>query len=380
MPMYDIQTILQAGITPSKGILKNSNALSRQGERVTPDLIKNDLSYDSMFGIMRHQNMIETLERYQWLDLPPGITQDLIERVLFFRGKGVFYFNDKVDKFQFLPFALNGLIDEYGRYLRVNTLPFTGVTEKEEEDEKKKPKSYVYEDLEIVYDLPYTKEMLEDIASMKIRGIILNDNSLSISQNPVIRNNFVRPVLSMMSSLMMIIHTAMYGAADHSVIQVQDEGQLDTINVGIQKINQDILHGKRFTVVSGALPITPIKTANSGDLEGLFGTFNSLTNFLKSITGIANAGVFDKKAHLLQEEQKLNGSNSDDIYYNGLRLRQEFCMLIQTYYGVKTWCSSKRGMSGAESENYSMGEIDDVDDTQRSRIQDGGDSNAKTDN
>lgn len=37
-------------------------------------------------------------------------------------------------------------------------------------------------------------------------------------------------------------------------------------------------------------------------------------------------------------------------------------------------------MSGAEGENYSMGEIDDVDDTQRSRIQDGGDGNAKTDN
>ena len=214
------------------------------------------------------------------------------------------------------------------------------------------------------YDLPYNEEMIKGIRERKVVGIILNDNSLAVSQQPVIRSNYVKPVLHMLSTLMQIINTAMYGNADHNLIQIENEGELDSINEQIEAINFDILRGKRFTPIVGKLPINPIKTSNTANLEGLFETFNSLTNFLKSITGIANSGVFDKKAHLLQEEQKLNGSNSDDIYYNGLRLRQEFCLMIQAYYGYPIWCQSKRAMTEGEEENIMLGETSDPDNTQ----------------
>ena len=364
MPMFDTSSFLAAGITPSKKVLKYGNAIDQNGNAITPNPIKYNLDYDSLFAIMREQNMVETLERYMWTNVPFGLTQDLIERLLFFRGKGIFYFNDKVDKFQFLPFALNGNIDEYGRYMKCNTLPFTGMDEVPKNGKAKKLQPVVYEDLEIVYDIPYNEEMVKNARKRKTVGIVLNDNSLAISQQPIIRSNYVRPVLHMMATLMQIINTAMYGNADHNLIQVQNESELESINQQINAINFDILKGRRFTPVVGELPITPIKTSNTANLEGLFGTFNSLTNFLKSITGVANAGVFDKKAHLLQEEQRLNGSNSDDIYYNGLRLRQEFCIMVQAYYGYPVWCESKRGMSEAQSENMMTGETTDPDNTQ----------------
>lgn len=367
MPMYDTNSLLEAGIPQTKNMLKYGNAIDQNGNAITPNPTKYNLDYSSLFAIMREQNMIETLERYMWTNVPPGLTQDLIERLLFFRGKGIFYFNDKVEKFQFLPFALNGVIDEYGRFTKCNTLPFTGVDEVEDNNSKKKKKKLldaVYQDLEIVYDLPYNEEMIKCIRDRKTVGIILNDNSLAISQQPIIRSNYVKPVLHMMATLMQIINTAMYGNADHNLIQVENESELESINQQIASINFDILKGRRFTPIVGKLPITPIKTSNTANLEGLFGTFNSLSNFLKSITGVANAGVFDKKAHLLQEEQKLNGSNSDDVYYNGLRLRQEFCLMVQAYYGYPVWCESKRGMSEAQSENMMTGETTDPDNTQ----------------
>lgn len=367
MPMYDTTALLAAGIPQSKKMLKYGNAIDQNGNTITPDPLELNLNYDSLYAIMREQNKTETLERYMWINLPPGLTQDLIERELFYRGKGVLYYNDNVEKFQFLPFALNGAIDEYGRYLRCNTLPFTGVSDESDTNKEKRSKKLqplVYENLDIIYDLPYNKEMLRLGRGGKPVGIIINDNSLSISQQPIIRSNYVQPVLRMLATLMQIINTAMFGNADHNLVQVENEGELGEINRAINAINQDILKGKRFTAVSGAFPITPIKTSNTANLEGLFGCFNSLTNFLKSITGVANAGVFDKKAHLLQEEQKLNGSNSDDIYYNGLRMRQEACLLFQAYYGYPTWCLSKRGMSEAQEENFNMGETNDPDNTQ----------------
>lgn len=374
MPMYDTLSFQEAGIPQTKRMLKYGNAIDQNGNAITPNPTRYNLNYDSLFSIMREQNMIETLERYMWINLPFGLTQDLIERLLYFRGKGVLYFNDKVDKFQFLPFALNGVIDEYGRYTRCNTLPFTGVDEEESNDgsrRKKKPQPLIYENLDIVYDLPYNEETFSMARERRTVGIILNDNSLAVSQQPIIRSNYVKPVLHMMSTLMQIINTAMYGSADHNLIQVENESELESINQQINAINFDILKGRRFTPVVGKLPITPIKTNNTANLEGLFCTFNSLDNFRKTISGIANAGVFDKKAHLLQAEQKLNGSNADDIYYNGLRLRQEFCLMLQAYYNYPTWCLSKRGMSEAQAENMQMGETSDPDNTQYNNSQGG---------
>jgi len=362
--MYDTSALLNAGIAPTGTCLKYGNAIDQNGNTVSPDLSKFNLKYDSLFNIVRNQNMIETFERYMWTNVPFGLTADLIERLLYFRGKGMFYFNDKVDKFQFLPFALNGVIDEYGRFTECNTLPFTGVDTDNEDKKKKVVQNLVYEKLPIVYDLPYSKELLDNIKKRKSVGILLNDSSLNISQQPVIRSNYVRPVLHLLSTLMQIINTAIYGVADHNLLQVENESELSSVNQQISAINFDILSGKRFTPIVGKFPITPLKTTGSADLEGLWNTFNSLTNFLKSITGVANSGVFDKKAHLLQEEQKLNGSNSDDIYYNGLRQRQEFCLLVQAYYNYPIWCQSKRGMTEAQAENMAQGETSDPDNTQ----------------
>lgn len=371
MPMVDTNSLDLAGIPKTKNMLKYGNAIDQNGNAVSPNPLGYNLDYSSVYAIMKEQNMIETLERYMWTNIPFGVTQDIIERLLFFRGKAIFYFNDKVGKFQFLPFALNDTIDEYGRYTRCNTLPFTGVDEtkkKNTQSGKGKLVKAVYEDLEIVYDFPYSMDMLEKIKKGKPVGIILNDSSLAISQQPIIRSNYVKPVLHLMSTLLQIINTAMFGAADASLLQVDNESEYDSIKEQINAINQSILRGERFIPIQGKMPIIPIKTSNTTDLEGLFGTFNSLSNFLKSITGVANAGVFDKKAHLLQEEQKLNGSNSDDVYYNGLRQRQEFCLMIQAYYNYPIWCESKRGMTEAQSENMQTGETSDPDNTQYNNL------------
>lgn len=364
MPMYDTISIESAGITPNKKILKYGNAIDQNGQPITPNPLKYNLDYQSLYDIMRQQNQTETYERYMWIDVPPGLTADLIERVLFFRGKGVFYFNEKIEKFQFLPFTLNGLIDEYGRYLKVNTLPFTGMEEKPKKNKEKRLITTVYQDLDIVYDLPYTEEAFRDIQKGKTVGIILNDSSLGISQQPIIRSNYVKPILHLLSTLIQIINTAMFGCADHNAVTVDNESEYESFNQQVDAINRDILLGRRFTPIIGKMPITPLKTGNTANLEGLFNTFNSLTNLLKSITGISNPGVFDKKAHLLQEEQALNGSNADDIYYNGLRMRQEFCLMVQAYYNYPIWCESKRAMSEVQAENMAMGETEDPDNTQ----------------
>lgn len=373
MPIYDINMIESAGFTPSKKQLKYANAIDQNGIAVTRNPKLYNLDYSSLLDIMRNQNRIETIERYMWTNVPFGLTPDLIERVLFYRGTGCFYYNKKIGKFQFLPYALNKTIDEYGRYTACNTLPFTGVDTIDGKG-KSKVANAIYQDLEIVWDLPYSKDMLQNIRKSEPVGIILHDSTLGVNQQPIIRSMYVEPVIRMLATLMNIINSAMFGAADANILNVDNESEYDSIKAQISAINTSILKGERFIPVISKIPITPIKTSNTADLEGLFNTFNSLTNFLKSITGIANPGVFDKKAHLLQEEQQLNGSNADDIYYNGLRQRQEFCIMVQAYYGYPIWCESKRGMSEVQAENIASGETSDADNTQFNDFQGGKDN------
>lgn len=74
--------------------------------------------------MLSHKHMLETIERFEWKNLPEELNTDLIERVLYFRFKGaMFKYNDK---HYFLPFALAGTIDPYGRYEEISPVLFTG--------------------------------------------------------------------------------------------------------------------------------------------------------------------------------------------------------------------------------------------------------------
>ena len=70
MPMYDITPIQQAGIPETKKMLKYGNAVDQNGNCITPNLLKCNLDYDSLYSIMRQQNQIETYERYMWTNVP----------------------------------------------------------------------------------------------------------------------------------------------------------------------------------------------------------------------------------------------------------------------------------------------------------------------
>ncbi len=77
-----------------------------------------------LMSMLSHKHMVETIERFEWKNLPPEISPDLIERVLYFRFKGaLFMFNEK---YYFLPFTLKGTIDSYGRYISITPVLFTG--------------------------------------------------------------------------------------------------------------------------------------------------------------------------------------------------------------------------------------------------------------
>ena len=110
--LFDLSTLIAAGFDPKTGL---------------------PLRYDDGDGTNLKQNTFATLSvidrqdainKYTWYNLPSGITQELLETILYYKGQGMFFYEPALEKFFFLPFALQADegtgIDCYGR--------FTGVT------------------------------------------------------------------------------------------------------------------------------------------------------------------------------------------------------------------------------------------------------------
>lgn len=113
----DLNTIIQAGMDPKTGLPTRFSQ-----ESALQDNIK------KLLRIIDEQDAIN---RFTWYNLPESIDPQLLERILYYKGQGAFFYIDTVEKFYFLPYALDGTIDMYGRFTGITPLPFGGGTSDE---------------------------------------------------------------------------------------------------------------------------------------------------------------------------------------------------------------------------------------------------------
>ena len=109
----DVNTIIAAGINPKTGLP------FKMGGTDNPK--KQDIK--AALRIMDEQDAIN---RYTWYNVPKGLDGQLMERILYYRGQGAFFYMPTDETFYFLPYALSGTIDVYGRYTDITPVPFGG--------------------------------------------------------------------------------------------------------------------------------------------------------------------------------------------------------------------------------------------------------------
>ena len=142
----------------------------------------------------------DAINRFTWYNLPEGLNSKLLERVLYFRGQGMFFKMN--DKFYFLPYALDGGIDLYGRFEEVTPLPFNGSTSnKEEPIIKGLTYSPVYdvvlpEDFIDAEGKPDTIKLMEKLDKS---CVLLKDYTEQISQTNIPRQQLQDPLLDIMA-------------------------------------------------------------------------------------------------------------------------------------------------------------------------------------
>lgn len=327
----DIQTIISAGIDPKTGLpIKMTSSM---GSHLKDNLRAN----------LRILDEQDAINRYVWYNLPDGLDSQLLERILYYKGQGMFFYMEANEKFYFLPYALDGSIDVYGRFTGVTPLPFNGSTK---DGEKVQPwiQGLRYEPQYEVVD--FEEEWKPELMSSKC--VLLSDYSKQISQTVIPRQQLQDPILDVMSDIIPFMRTALINSTGVMGMRVTDESEQSNVIAASESINQAALSGQKYVPIVGKVDFQEMTGDNIAKGEEFFLAMQSLDNFRLGLLGLENGGLFQKKAHELQSEADMNGGSTGMVMQDGLTLRQNFADIVNSIWGLGVWCEISEVASGAD--------------------------------
>lgn len=290
------------------------------------------------------------VRRYRWVNTPKGFDANLMERILYYRGRVVLF---KIgEEFYHLPFALNGTIDAYGRYKSVTPLTFNGTVKTDDKGENYMGDGVLLNDLtlNVLYDM-------EDDTIGK-DAVILNDYTQGISEFIIPRYQLNQIYHSELANIVVLIKHNLVSSARVYTVRVLDEGQKNAVLDEFANMEQDIInHGKRIFAVTSQTKLEEILKDKVLDTQEYWQCYVSLDNLRENLLGIENNGIFKKKERQLKGEQELEASSADLVYQDGLYNRQQMCQRFNALFGTDMWVEESEVISGHDIDED--GDIDD---------------------
>ena len=318
--MVPLDLYIQAGIDPKTGL---------------PYKATGNLPCALKDNVKRQLNIVDlqdALNRYTWYNLPKGLTGNLIERILYYKGQGALFYMESNETFYFLPFALDGSIDVYGRFTGITFLPFNGATSDGEEKPwiqgfKKTPRYEVMTDPEEA-----TAENILDSC------VILRDYSQQISQTILPRSTVNDSILGVMAECIPLMRTALVNSTGVNGMKVSNEDEQSNVKAASLAIQKAALNGEKWIPIVGQVEFQEMVSGPTSKAEEFLLAMQSLDNYRLSLYGLDNGGLFQKRSHMLEAEQRMNNGNSGIILQDGLYQRQEFCDIVNSWFGLSIYC------------------------------------------
>lgn len=335
----DIQTIISAGMDPKTGLPLSISSLS--GDELKPNIKK----------LLRIRDEQDAINRFVWFNLPDGLSGQLLERILYYRGQGAFFFMETTGEFYFLPYALNGTIDCYGRFTGITPLIFNGKSEVEGEDKKKMHfiqdmvKKPIYEAIDA-----YEMDDKDFVSAFTDGCVLLSDYSNQISQVNISRQILMDPLLDVMSDIIPFCRTSLLNSTGVKGIRVDTEDEASNVQAASASIDHAARTGRKYIPIVGHVDFQDLTDGSHGaDPEAFLLTLQSLDNFRLGMYGIENSGVFNRKGTTLQSQQDLNAGSTSLAMQDSLTIRQRFCDIVNSIWGL--------GISCERSENITMADM-----------------------
>ena len=337
--MIDLTPYFAAGIDPKTGL---------------PDKFDNTISCVTKADIKKQLRILDeqdAINRFTWYNLPNGLNSRLIERILYYRGQGMFFKMD--EKFFFLPYALNGTIDVYGRFTEVSPLPFNGKSTPDKQDslwipgltrkcvyDVVLPEEFITEEGEILWN------KIEEMQNSSC--VLLKDYSEQQSQKNIPRQILQEPILDVMSEMFPFLRTALLNSTGVDGMRVNSQDESQNVYMASMSVNDAALTGKKWIPVVGNIDFQELTSKSVVKAEEYLLTMQSLDNYRLSLYGLENGGLFQKKSHILEAEQQMNTGSTGLVLKDSLSYRQDFANIVNSIFGLSIWCEPSEVIMGVD--------------------------------
>lgn len=330
--MLDINTIIQAGMDPKTGLPLKVTSTGEGFKQNNKKLLR----------IMDEQDAVNS---FTWYNLPNGLDESLIERILYYRGQGMFFYMEEKDQFFFLPYALDGSIDVYGRFMGVTPLPFNGTTGGSS-DGKEKPwiTGFVKKP---VYDIKLDEITIDDFVNS---CVLLKDYTEQISQTNIARQVLNDPLLDIMSDCIPFMRTSLLNSTGIKGMRVGEQSEMAQVYSANTQINNAALVGQWAIPMVGKVDFQELANGSTlGKSEEFLLALQALDSYRLSLHGLPNGGLFQKKAHMLESEQNMNTGTASIVLQDRLKKRQRFCDIVNSIWGLGIWCDINESLINADT-------------------------------
>ena len=288
---------------------------------------------ESLLRSLRIIDEQDAVNSFVWYNLPYGLTGNLIERILYYRGQGMFFYMPENNRFYFLPYV-GSEIDVYGRYRKSSALPFNGTASEGDKDAKPWIDGKFWD---IKYDVVLPEDLTLDVFDNST--VLLHDYSKQMPQKVSPRQFLQEPLLQTMSEIIPFLRTTLLSGCGIKGIRVQTQDEANSVLIASSSILKASLLGEPWIPIDGGVNIEQLTDSNiGGKVEDYLVAMQSLDNLRLSMHGLENGGLFQKKAHMLQAEEETNQSAVGLVLQDKLYQRQEFCNIVNSIWGLGMWC------------------------------------------
>ena len=329
LPQLDV--LLQAGINPKTGL-----PFKMGGDKKH---LKEDIK-----KFLRLIDEQDAVNRYVWYNLPAGITSQELERMLYYKGQLCFFYDKDLEEFYFMPYALDGTIDFYGRYNTIHPVPMTSGTD--DKAGKAQAQYLANKKLKCVYGIKLPEELTKE--ALMNSCVLLHDYTKQLSQTIIPRVNVNDPILDVMANCVPYMNTSLLLSTGIEGIRVNDADQAEDVMIANRSMEVAALTGEPYVPITGNVEFQELNNSQVGKSEEYMLAMQSLDNLRLSGYGIDNGGLFEKKAHVLQSEADINGGPVGLVLQDGLSIRQNFCNIVNSIWGLGIWCEPAENISGAD--------------------------------
>lgn len=348
----NLEPLIAAGIDPKTG-------LPAKVTSGAPCNLKENIKH-----LIRIQDEQDAVNRYTWYNLPDGLNGQMLERMLYYKGQLCFFYFKEMDKFYFMPYALDGGIDFYGRYVGIHPIPFSGGTTDEEKKQASKQMTILSaKKLKPIYDVMLPEDLFESKGeALYTSCVLLKDYTEQLAQTITPRQMLNEGIIDVESECIPFMRTALIRATGVKGMRVGSQDEQSNVQAANNSMLDAALTGKVNIPIIGSVDFQELNDGQVGKSEEFMMALQSLDNFRLSTYGLENGGLFQKRERKLVSEQEMNagGGSIGLIMQDGLSIRQRFCDIVNSIWGLGIWCDVSETVSGADKDMD--GELSDQQD------------------